>query len=154
MTIGLLVFGLMLLGLSLIAIEILVPGFGVPGILGIAASGGGIYVAATQLSGMHALIALAAAFAGAGVVFWAFPRSRVGKSMVLQESITGGAADDTLIQLLDRTGTSLTPLRPSGSVDIDDRPVDVVTDGQYVDAGTKVRVVRVEGNRVVVEPID
>jgi len=49
--------------------------------------------------------------------------------------------------------TVVSDLRPSGSVEIDGRPVDVVTDGTYAETGTKVRVVRVEGARVVVEPL-
>ena len=32
--------------------------------------------------------------------------------------------------------------------------MDVVSDGVYVEPGTRVRVVRVDGARVVVEPLD
>lgn len=47
-------------------------------------------------------------------------------------------------------GFARTILRPAGSAEFDSRPVDVVTDGQFIEAGTKVRVVSVSGARVVV----
>jgi membrane-bound serine protease (ClpP class) len=47
-------------------------------------------------------------------------------------------------------GTADSDLRPSGKVMLAGRLVDVVTEGDYVDAGSSVEVIRVEGNRVVV----
>jgi membrane-bound serine protease (ClpP class) len=49
-------------------------------------------------------------------------------------------------------GIAITPLRPSGKADFDGRVVDVVSDGLMVQPGGRVRVVAVEGMRVVVEP--
>ena len=46
------------------------------------------------------------------------------------------------------------PLRPSGTVEIEGRRVSVVSDGQLLDKGRRVRVVLVEGSRVVVEAVD
>ena len=53
--------------------------------------------------------------------------------------------------LLGRRGRALTSLRPSGTVEIDGRRVDVVADGEFLDAGSAVVVSGVEGGRVVVE---
>ncbi len=146
----LVVFGLMAVGLLMLGIELLViPGFGVAGLLGLAALGGSVYVAFDQLSAMYVGIVLVGSLTGCGVLIWMFPRSK----LVLDAAITGSAVDESLPDLLHREGTALTVLRPSGSVDIDDRPIDAVTDGQYVEQGTRVKVVRVEGGRVVVEPI-
>jgi membrane-bound serine protease (ClpP class) len=47
----------------------------------------------------------------------------------------------------------MTDLRPSGTVVIDDKRYDVVTGGEYLDHGTKVKVVAVEGSKVVVRKI-
>jgi len=52
--------------------------------------------------------------------------------------------------LLDQTGTALSALRPAGTAVINGKRVDVVTEGQMIDPGTPVRVVAVEGMRVVV----
>jgi membrane-bound ClpP family serine protease len=153
MTSALVVVGLMVIGLALIAIEVLVLGTAVVGLLGgiaVIVSG---YVAYSTLEPAFAALAIASGVVTSVALFWYLPRSGVGKSMVLRTQATGSSARPALALLLGREGTALTPLRPSGSVEIDDSAVDVVTDGKYVDAGTKVKVVRVEGSRVVVEPL-
>lgn len=52
-----------------------------------------------------------------------------------------------------REGVAVTDLRPAGIVIIDGRKVDVVTAGDLIARGRRVRVARVEGNRVVVRAI-
>ncbi len=154
MTPVIIVMGLMVLGLVLIAIEVLViPGFGVIGLLGGAFCIGAGWVAYEHVSpGWSAATVLAGAVAG-GMMFWLLPKTKAGKAMVLHTATTGKAARPELGLLEGREGVVVSDLRPSGAVEIDARPVDVVTDGQYVEKGTRVRVVRVEGTRVVVEPL-
>jgi membrane-bound ClpP family serine protease len=50
-------------------------------------------------------------------------------------------------------GTTNTPLRPAGVVRFGDRFIDVVSDGGFIPAGTRVQVVQVEGNRIVVKEV-
>ncbi|MGH8046874.1 MAG: NfeD family protein [Chthoniobacterales bacterium] len=50
------------------------------------------------------------------------------------------------------TGVALSILRPAGRAEFDGRVVDVMTDGEFLDAGTVVRVVEVSGAQVVVTP--
>jgi membrane-bound serine protease (ClpP class) len=56
--------------------------------------------------------------------------------------------------LLGQEGQALTTLRPAGTAVFGDRRVDVVTDGKFVEAGRKVKVIKVSGTIVVVEPIE
>ncbi len=53
--------------------------------------------------------------------------------------------------LIGRTGTVATFLRPAGIAEIDGERLDVVTTGDFIEAGVAVRVIAVEGNRIVVE---
>ena len=53
---------------------------------------------------------------------------------------------------IDRMGVAQTVLRPSGVADFDGVKLDVVADGEYIPAGAGVRVVKVEGARIVVRP--
>ncbi|MGK3987134.1 NfeD family protein [Sorangium sp. So ce136] len=154
MTPALLVVLLLVVGLVLLAIEVFViPGVGLVGLLGGAAVVGAVAVAWTTLGAAHGLLALGAGVCAAGLLFWAFARTRAGQKMVLLETQRSGRGPDArLAALAGKEGRALTPLRPAGTVEIDDRAVDVVTDGLYVEAGTPVRVSSVEGNRVVVEP--
>ncbi|WP_437499757.1 NfeD family protein [Sorangium sp. So ce1099] len=154
MTPALLVVLLLVVGLALLAIEVFViPGVGLVGLLGGAAVVGAVAVAWATLGAAHGLLALGAGACAAGLLFWAFARTRAGQKMVLLETQRSGRGPDArLAALAGKEGRALTPLRPAGTVEIDERAVDVVTDGLYVEAGTPVRVSSVEGNRVVVEP--
>lgn len=52
--------------------------------------------------------------------------------------------------LLGREGVASTPLRPSGTGLIDGRRVNVAADGEFIEKDCRIKVVEVEGNRVVV----
>jgi len=52
--------------------------------------------------------------------------------------------------LVGRTGTATTVLRPAGKAEIDGRLMDVVSDGPFVSEGSRVEIVRVSGNKIVV----
>jgi membrane-bound serine protease (ClpP class) len=52
--------------------------------------------------------------------------------------------------LAEKTGTTLTPLRPSGKALIEDKEYDVVAQGAFINKGVEVKVVEVEGARIVV----
>ena len=45
---------------------------------------------------------------------------------------------------------ALGPLHPAGQVRVGEATVDVVTEGELIDAGSEVEVVKREGNRIVV----
>jgi membrane-bound serine protease (ClpP class) len=55
--------------------------------------------------------------------------------------------------LLGAIGVAATPLRPAGKSQFGDSFVDVVAEGGYIMPGTRVQVVEVEGNRVVVKEV-
>jgi membrane-bound serine protease (ClpP class) len=95
--------------------------------------------------------ALLASMAVMFLVVRKLPSTRFGRALVLESAIKGTA--QVLHDLTGAEGVALTPLRPAGAIDLDGRRVDVVSDGAFIDAGAKVRVVRVEGTRVVVRGI-
>ena len=71
-----------------------------------------------------------------------------------QESLENTGTDEgQLSPLVHKVGVAVTDLRPSGKIDIDGEPYDVVSDAGYVAAGNEVRVLLVQGNRVVVGPV-
>ena len=53
-------------------------------------------------------------------------------------------------ELLGKVGTTVTPLRPAGTMLFGSERIDVVSEGGYVDAGKHVEVIKVEGSRIVV----
>jgi membrane-bound ClpP family serine protease len=56
--------------------------------------------------------------------------------------------------LVGRVGTAKTMLRPSGKMTLDGRQIDCITEGDLVPAGRKVKILSVEGARVVVRPVE
>jgi membrane-bound ClpP family serine protease len=55
--------------------------------------------------------------------------------------------------MLGRIGVSTTNLRPSGTGDFDGIKMDVIADGQFIQKNTKIKIVRVEGFRILVEQV-
>ncbi len=148
---------LFIIGLILMILEMFVPSFGILGILGAVSLIAGVVRAAYDTT--HALFSLGIAFAAAVVVVVIvaiiFKEKGIWNRFILKESLTkeqGFVPTDAKEDLLGKSGVSVTPLRPAGTVDVEGERIDVVTDGEFVATGTPVKVVRVEGARIVVKP--
>lgn len=158
---------LVVAGVVLIGIEaFVVPGFGVPGILGLASLVAGVFLSLLgpsptphdmlQASGLVATAALLVLVLGWAVIRH-IPHSRAlgtlgpGSSASREE---GFLASPRREELVGTVGRALTDLRPSGTALFGDERVDVVSEGRWIEAGTPVRVVRSEGYRHVVRQAD
>ncbi len=86
------------------------------------------------------------------------PGSVLGKSFVLQGKSDAAegyvAADVSKKSLVGKRGTAVCMLRPSGKVQIEGMRIDAVSDGEFIQKDCQVEVVKVEGNRVVVKPVE
>lgn len=172
---------LIMVGLVLLALEIFViPGFGIAGISGIACIVIGAFMAliphlptAIPLEGVDlpgqgryvdaALRNLLISFVLIGLLAWLasriLPRTRLYSALVLEGGLSnadGYVASDVerYRTFLGQEGVARTMLRPSGSAVFGDERLDVVTSGDLVPKGSRVRVIRVEGGRVVVERVE
>jgi membrane-bound serine protease (ClpP class) len=152
------------LGLLLLAVELFVtPGFGVIGVLGIGAliagltlsligagATGAIVIGAVARVAVSLLVALMASI----VLLRFLPKLPFGRQLILETGLaadTGYAsAPESDRQWLGKQGTAVSPLRPAGIADIDGKRVDVVSQGEWIDAGAPIDVIRVDGNRIVV----
>jgi len=155
------------LGLLLLAIEIFVtPGFGVTGALGIAALLGGLglslvgagatwEVVITAVTRVAVSLLLAIAVSLALLRF--LPRLPFGRRLVLETELTAregfASAPETDRAWLGKRGTAASTLRPAGIADFEGERVDVVSDGDFIEAGELITVVRVDGNRIVVRAL-
>lgn len=153
------VVALFLLGLVLLAVEAMIPGFGVPGVLGIAAFAAAIVLAAR--SGGQAVrslvVATIASLMLGGILLKQGTRRGLWRRFALQdrerpeEGYVGLRHEAGLVG---QHGTVVSPLRPAGVIEVNGRRLDVVSEGGFVAAGAKVEVVRLEGPRIVVRPVD
>ena len=148
--------GIIIVGLLLMAAEVyLVPGFNVVGIIGfllIVFALGFTFSHAGFLGGVTTMVSTVVA--GGGLFYWMW-QSGAWDRFVLETSLS---KDDNLIareseqrtHYLGKTGLALTPLRPSGVVEIDQERIEVVTEGDFIAAGSKVRVVAMDRRRYFV----
>ena len=151
------IFVLAACGLLLVIAEIFLPG----GILGL--TGAGCLIAASVLAFQEwgpaggAMFTLAEIALGAVVILQAvrwIQNSPIGKGLVLDAAVEGIAPAKENADLLGREGVALTQLRPAGAARIDGHRHDVISEGGLIDAGTPLKVISVEGMRVVVRPVE
>jgi membrane-bound serine protease (ClpP class) len=152
-------------GVILLLLEIFViPGFGVVGVLGALAVLAGLTSSlfgsgATFRTVVYALsrvaISGAVALAAALALLRFLPHLPGGRKLVLATALpAGGSGAAPVGARVGAHGTGVTSLRPAGIVELDGRRVDVVTEGDYIEAGREVEVVEDAGSRVVVRRRD
>lgn len=147
----LLAIGMFVVGLVLIFAEILLPG-AIMGILGFGLVVGAIYVGLKESRGLGVtLLVLGTLTVPVFVALWYHVLSK--KFAVRSTLKDAFSAASGLDELIGKEGVAITSLRPAGAAEVGGKRVDVVTDGEMIDKGTRVEVVEVEGNRVVVRPV-
>jgi len=155
-----------ILGVILLLIELfVVPGFGLFGISGIIAIIASLFLgllsgfdlvdssmisaALAQLSG--SLLATLVVVYGLSKIL---PKTTAWNKLILQTNIEAKSGYTTdlvdLEHLVSKTGEALTDLRPSGTALVDNSRLDVVTQGDYIVKGEKIKVIEVAGSKVVV----
>jgi membrane-bound serine protease (ClpP class) len=149
-----LVITLIIVGAILLLLETVLPGL-VAGIIGFCCLIAAVYFAYEREgveTGNWVLMGVAVGLM-IGFICWLkyFPNSRMARPFVSQTAIGDIKAEKP--ELLNQTGTAFTSLRPSGTALIDGKRVDVVTEGALIEKGTPVKVVAIEGMRVVVRAI-
>lgn len=162
-----------LLGLILLLIELfLIPGFGAVGIAGIVLMLWAVLAAMIQhipggpwlpawnqmevpllkLSGSLIVTAIIGVLLGRYL-----PQTQIFGRLVLQQSTSrqeGFAASSDTRALVGLEGRALSALRPAGAALFGDRKLDVVTRGNYLTPGARIRIVESHGSRIIVELVD
>lgn len=160
-----LVFGA---GLVLLGVEIfIIPGFGLFGVLGGVAVLGGLFMALLggfpttpdfTRAGMVLTTSILIVLVSAWVILRSLPgSSRLARSGVFLLTRTdrdvGFESAPHRTDLVGREGKAITDLRPSGTGLFGDERVDVVSEAEWIPAGSVIRVVSAEGYRHVVRAV-
>lgn len=149
-----LVITLIVAGAVLLALETVLPGM-VAGAIGLLCLIGAVclaYVTQGPQVGSYVLFGVIAGLI-AGTMVWLkiFPQTRFARMFTSQQTIGDIGAEKP--ELLHQVGEALTPLRPSGTAVFNGQRVDVVSEGGMIDRHTPVKVVAIEGMRVVVRAL-
>jgi len=153
------IIALALIGVAALITELFVPAGGIIGLIGL-----GSIIAAivrtfqTQGTLVGSIFLLCSFIAVPGIFilyFKYFPRSFFGKRLILSNTQTheDGYSSHTEHQYSDltgKTGTAETRLRPVGTVLIEGQRYNAVTDGDFIERNTHIKVIYTEGNRIIV----
>ena len=162
-----------IVGFTLLFVEVFVtPGFGVLGISGITLILFSLLSAMTwKIPGhvlpapdistlQHAITSLAVGMAGTVVIgFFAgkyLPKSRLFRPIVLSQrtdKADGFTASVEHSELLGKEGVAEMNLHPAGRALFNGDRANVITHGEFIDQGARIRVTEVHGSRIVVEKI-
>jgi membrane-bound ClpP family serine protease len=155
-SIGLMV-GLIVIGLAFIAVDFYLPGF-VLGSIGIVLMLAAVALCFNQYGlSWAAVLFLVEALLGLGVGYAAIkflPQTAAGRKMILsheQKDMRAGTTHTP--ELLGREGVAQTLLRPSGMALLDGKRLDVVAESGMIERGSTIKVVAVEGTRIIVQKI-
>lgn len=147
-------------GLVLIAVEVyFIPGLNIAGITGMLAVIFGIgYMFAEQgfTGGILALVLTMAVGGGTFYVIWqsgAWERFVLATNLRSDDDLTARETE-TRSRYLGKVGRAVTPLRPTGVVEIDGARIEVVTEGDFIASGSDVRVVAMDRRRFFVRLAD
>ena len=170
----LLEIAIFVVGLILLLVEILViPGFGVVGVTGIVLLFISLVLAFQEfdiprttgetLAFQYNLLKVTGSFAGTvvaiAVLVRLLPSLPVLGRIVLRADLSAATVGQIgemhtpgLSKMVGQVGVALTPLRPAGRAEFDDRVLDVLTEGEFIEKGVRVQIHGISGNKVVVRP--
>ena len=150
-----------LIGIGLMVLEAFMPGFGLPGISGII-----LEVVAVALTWMNhgpmaalgmTLIVLSILAIAISMSLRSAANCKLSRSKLVlndtESNEAGYRSTEDLDVFLGKEGVTTTVLRPTGMAEFDGVRLNVVSEGEFIQSGTRVQIVRVEGSRILVRTI-
>ena len=150
-----------IIGIGLLILEAFMPGFGVPGITGAILEVITLVMTwfehgplATLAMLLIVLLVLAIAISTS---LRSITRGRLSKSSLVhsetESNEDGYRSIEDLAVFMDKEGTATTVLRPAGIADFEGVRLNVSSEGDYIPAGTTVRIIKVEGAKILVRAV-
>ena len=149
------VISLIVIGIVLIIVEIIfVPGTTVVGIIGGILAAIGVVLSFSYFGDTIGWITLGSTALLSGIMFYWSLRSRAWERFSLKSTIEGRVNEvDTKSLRVGEEGTAISALRPMGKAELGGKFLEVTSLGSYIETGTRIKVVRVSSNQIVVEPV-
>lgn len=145
-----------LIGLALLIVEVyLTPGVNLFGIAGGLCVVAGVVVSFVELGSLGGLIVATGSIGIVGALIYIMWQSGALEHFVLDKSIENdqeSAARETenRSRYIGLRGVAVTPLRPTGIVEIDGQRLEVETEGGFIASGSEVKVLTVTRTRYIV----
>mgnify|MGYP001571343946 CR=1 FL=1 len=137
--------------LAILVLEVFVPSGGVLAVLG----GLGLLVSiyyGFQISPFLGIGQILASIIAVPLMFfYGLKKLTLNKKMDTEEGFHSDKSG--MDYLLNKQGVALTALRPSGTIIIEGKRFDVVTEGEMIDKDTPVKIAKIEGARIIVKAV-
>lgn len=147
--------GIFILGIILLLIEVMIPGFGVFGIAGIGAIFGSIVMVTDSLAqaAVYTVVALGISFGAIYIFMKKVGFKKMENTVFLASKLDKEAGFQTSkekTELMGLMGITKSYMRPSGKIELDGLVYDAITEGEFIEVGKTVTVIRVEGSKIIV----
>ncbi len=162
---------LFVIGLILLILEVFViPGFGITGVAGIVSIVASLIMAMFKFPPqefpfsisrltlpMRSMALSTIAIGVSGYFIYKYlPRTALWSKLALEKAFDrekGFTAAETHSELVGKVGVAASPIRPAGTIMLDNRRLDVISEGDYIDSGSEVVITDVQGAKVTVKPV-
>ena len=150
---------MMIAGFVLLVIEMYIPGFGLAGISGTLLMVGGVFLMEPSPAQALILVLISVILLGIAlsIAMRSLSRGRLSKSKLILNDVLSKSEptrEEDLKFFVGHTGTAHTALHPAGIAEINGVKLNVVSDGEFIEAGKAIIVDRVDGNRIIVRETD
>lgn len=148
-----------LLGIVLLIVEIfLIPGFGVTGILGIIGILSGIFISFGVYNIAIAVLVIFVSLIIDIILIILMTRfivksKKFRSKITLDNDTSNYHSSISYNDLIDKEGVADTFFRPSGYIVIDGKKYDAISDGEFIEKNSIIKVILVEGNKIVVQKV-
>jgi membrane-bound ClpP family serine protease len=147
---------LITLGIILLLLEFaVIPGFTIAGVGGMALLGYSVYLAFNHYGTLAGIVTVLVLITIIPILFMKFLKSKAGKKMQLDSKIT------SVVDVLEKErfkvgdqGKAISRLAPIGKVEINNHIVEGKSQGEFIDDGSKVEVVSLQDNKLIVKQIN
>lgn len=150
------VIGLILFGIGLLIIEVIfVPGTTFVGIGGFLCAGFGVFLGYDYFGNTTGTMVLVFSSLATGILMVYAFKSRAWEKLSLKDENTGKVNDDfKLVLSVGDEGLTISSLKPIGKAMFQDKEIEVRSNGGFVYENQRVKIIRIEPNKIIVEPIN
>lgn len=150
-----LIIALILIGLVLVILEIFfVPGTTVVGIAGVILAGVGIYLAYQHFGNETGWYFLLGTLGATAVALYFSFRTKAWARFANKSAVAGRVNEDVSIAVqIGDEGVAVSTLKPYGKAQFGDEVYEVKSLGDYVNVGTRLEVIQLQGSQIIVKAL-